>query len=172
MRFLITWTTYGCWLPGDPRGFRTRGAKEFVPPPARYSDVEPYEPEKYKRLYERSLSETQKTILLNESQKQIAADAITEVCSKFVSGAVIAVTKNHAHVFVDLPCNVTVEYFCGRVKSVSSLKLSDYGLKGRVWARKYHAKPIPDESADEVRNYVRSHENQDAVVVEFMKPRA
>ena len=169
MRFLITWTTYGCWLPGDPRGFRTRGAKEFVSPPARYSDGEPYEPDKYKRLYEHCFSETKKPIYLNERQKQVAADAVTEVCSKFVSEAVIAVTKNHAHVFVDLPYNVTVEYFCARVKSVSSLKLSNYGLKGRVWARKYHAKRISDEYIDEVHRYVCSHKDQNVVVIEFRR---
>jgi len=95
MRFLITWTTYGHWLPGDPRGFRTRGAKEFVPPPQRYTNGESYEPDKY--------------------------------------------------------------------------KLSNYGLKGRVWARKYHAKRISDEYIDEVHRYVRSHKDQNAVVIEFRR---
>jgi REP element-mobilizing transposase RayT len=169
MRFLITWTTYGHWLPGDPRGFRTRGAKEFVPPPQRYANGESYEPDKYRRLYEHCLSKIKPPIYLNEQQKQIAADAITEVCSKFVSEAVIAVTKNHAHAFVDLPSNVTVEYFCARAKAVSSLKLSNYGLKGRVWARKYHAKRISDEHIDEVRRYVHSHNDQNAVVIEFRR---
>ena len=89
------------------------------------------------------------------------------MCSKFASEAVIAVSKNHVHVFVDLPSDVTVEYFCGRVKSVTSLKLSNFGLKGRVWARKYHAKRIQAEDADRTRRYVSSHKNEDAVVVEF-----
>ncbi len=67
MYFLITWTTYGYWLPGDPRGFRTRRAKEYVHPPERYSDGATYEPEKYKRLYERCLSETHKPVCLNKN---------------------------------------------------------------------------------------------------------
>ncbi|WP_437230609.1 hypothetical protein SH661x_002053 [Planctomicrobium sp. SH661] len=38
--FHVTLTTYGAWLPGDPRGFRTRHHREHVegdyrdPPPA------------------------------------------------------------------------------------------------------------------------------------------
>ena len=30
MRYHITWGTYGSWLPGDPRGFRTRGHRQHV----------------------------------------------------------------------------------------------------------------------------------------------
>jgi len=167
MRFLITWTTYGCWLPGDRRGFRTRRTKEFVPPPARYSDGEPYEPQKYKHLYEHCLSETKTPICLNKRQKHTVVDCIAEICSAFASEATIAVTENHVHIFIDLPSDVTTGYFCSRAKSVSSLRLSSYGLKGRVWARRYHAKRIPAGDADRTRRYVSSHKNEDAVVVEF-----
>jgi hypothetical protein len=31
--WLVTWVTYGSWLPGDPRGFRTFRGREYVPPP-------------------------------------------------------------------------------------------------------------------------------------------
>jgi REP element-mobilizing transposase RayT len=167
MYFLITWTTYGSWLPGDPRGFRTRHAKEYVPPPKRYSDGKSYEPEKYKQLYKRSRSHATESVYLNERQKQAAAGAIVKVCSKFSSGAVIAVSGDHVHVFVNLPEEVTTGHFCSRVKSVSSLKLSAYGLKGRVWACRYHAKRIPVRDADNVRRYVISHKTSDAVVMQL-----
>ena len=35
--WLVTFGTYGVWLPGDPRGFQTWRGREYVPPPARYA---------------------------------------------------------------------------------------------------------------------------------------
>ena len=34
--FFITWTTYGTWLPGDPRGWRKMNAGEKLPQPKLY----------------------------------------------------------------------------------------------------------------------------------------
>ncbi|MCG3179184.1 MAG: hypothetical protein BIFFINMI_01517 [Phycisphaerae bacterium] len=58
--WLVTWSTYGAWLPGDPRGFQTRRGRQHVPPPVRYAapgeDV--YDARRYRALFEyaRSLS--------------------------------------------------------------------------------------------------------------------
>jgi len=49
MRVHVTWGTYGSWLPGDPRGFRTRRHRTHVegdyknpPPPGIYEGLHNY----------------------------------------------------------------------------------------------------------------------------------
>ncbi len=46
MLYHVTWSTYGSWLPGDPRGFRTRGHRLHVdgdyrnpPPKGKYTGL-------------------------------------------------------------------------------------------------------------------------------------
>jgi hypothetical protein len=66
---------------------------------------------------------------------------------------------------VDLPESGTTGFFCNRVKSKSSLRLSDYGLKGKVWARRYHARRIEQQGRNKAEEYVKSHADQNAIVI-------
>ena len=36
-KWLVSWTTYGTWLPGDKRGYCTWRGGVYVPPPKRYA---------------------------------------------------------------------------------------------------------------------------------------
>ena len=171
MWFLITWATYGHWLPGDPRGFRTYRGKKEIPPPKRYAGGGPaYEPAEYKRLYDYTRARTGRAIRLNRVQIQAACDMIVETATAFGVGGVVAIGPHHVHVLASFPPAMTTGFFCNRVKSRSSLRLSEFGLRGRVWARRYHAKQVLRESIDDARKYILSHECEDTVVAEFGLP--
>ena len=56
MRYHLIWGTYGSWLPGDPRGFRTRRHREHVegdykhpPPPGLYEGLHAYATDSLKK---------------------------------------------------------------------------------------------------------------------------
>jgi REP element-mobilizing transposase RayT len=169
MFFLITWTIYGSWLPGDPRGFRTYHKRQTVPSPERYADEDevPYEPKRYIPLYSHSASKSSGEVKLNWEQMKAACDVIVQTAVALGVRGTVAVLPQHVHIVVEMPEEITTGFFCNRVKSKSSLRLSDYGLKGKVWARRYHAKRISEEKVIEARRYVQSHRQEGAVISEF-----
>lgn len=168
MLFLITWTTYGSWLPGDPRGFRMHYKRQTVPSPERYADEDQrYEPKRYMPLYSHAASKSSGEVKLNRDQMKAACDAIVQTAVALGVRGTIAVLPQHVHILIETPEGITTAFFCNRVKSRSSLRLSDYGLKGKVWARRYHAKRISEEKVTEVRRYMQSHKQEGGVVSEF-----
>ena len=84
---LITWTTYGTWLPGDMRGWRKRRNGEQLPRP----------------LLERWCREqmTGDVVLLSPSDRQTVEEACIEHC-EFRRWHLLAVSarSNHVHVVV------------------------------------------------------------------------
>ena len=87
--WLVTWTTYGTWLPGDPRGFRTWRGKVYVPPPARYGDSgeSVYDPSHYVDRYQVAVDAVERPVLLSTSQRQAVLDlAYAAHPERFVKG--------------------------------------------------------------------------------------
>ena len=169
MIFLITWTTHGYWLPGDSRGFRTHRGKKPVDPPGRYAaaNEKQYNPEEHDILHRHFRSKIANPLTLNESQMKIAAEVIAGVSASLAGNGVVAVLPNHVHVLAELPESCTTGFYCNRIKSKSSLRLSDHGLKGKVWARRYHARRVPQSGRGNAEKYVMSHANQGAIVISF-----
>src|SRR5258708_35638890 len=56
--WLVTWSTYGSWLPGDPRGFQIWRGQEYVPPPKRYAKPgeDTYDRSKYVQRHQEAKS--------------------------------------------------------------------------------------------------------------------
>jgi len=140
-----------------------------VPPPARYANngEQIYDKQKYKKMHEAAKAGTGKPIYLNKRQMEAACEVIAETASRFACDGIIAVGRNHVHIMAKLSPGMTTGFFCNRVKSKSSLRLSDYGLKGKVWARRYQAKRIGDEGLKTTFNYVKKHRGEGAVIKEF-----
>src|SRR4030095_14106043 len=70
-------STYGAWLPGDPRGFRTRHHREDVP----YDYKHPPPPGLYEKRYARSRQlMTRPPVYLTPRQCQLA---LTELVNSF-----------------------------------------------------------------------------------------
>ena len=127
MRYHITWGTYGSWLPGDPRGFRTRHHRQHVdgdyrnpPPPGTYAGLYAHA--------RRSLSKPPVTIPpdLLEAIGRRCLDQLAKEGAR-VSG--ISVAGQHVHVAVE--CRPDgLKQMVGRVKKVSS-----HGVRARIPGR-------------------------------------
>ena len=142
--WLVTWTTFGTWLPGDRRGFQTWRGREYVPPPGRYAKLgeATYDPAPYRRRHEyhaRTLS--QPPVRLTVSQIEVASDALAGECGPAgVVGAAWALGPVHAHLltrFGPLPIRPTA----GRLKAAATRTLRRGGFPhARVWCRNVHMK--------------------------------
>jgi hypothetical protein len=168
--WLVTWTTYGSWLPGDPRGFRTWRAKERISPPRRFAahadDV--YDPAKYANRYSLAIEQCGTGVRLDSNHRQVAMHAIIgDLTALTLPGAVIAIADSHVHLvaqFGGLPIRPTV----GRLKSVATRAMKDADSNfdpKRSWTKGCHMESLNDEaSLDAACRYVAGHVSQGAVV--------
>ena len=156
--YLITWTTHGSWLPGDPRGFRTYGHRVDIPPPKRYADSKDvYKPDDWKRLFEYHKRKCKEAVSLDKKQQAFVHKRITEIAvAKGCSVKAIHVSGCHVHVLIRHDRS-DLSGLVQRIKGITSRELSEYGLKGKVWARGYHARPIPDNALAEAIHYILFH---------------
>lgn len=166
--WLVTWTTYGTWLPGDPRGFQSWPGREYVPPPARYAapGEATYQPDAYAGRY-RSVMEEMNTdpVRLTPDQRQKAVAAIIEeVGLSNVEPAILAIGSVHSHFVARFggPIRATV----GRLKAAATRRLHGSGVASdRVWCRNCHmiSKATEREFRDAVR-YVARHRSEGAAI--------
>ena len=168
--WLVTWTTFGTWLPGDARGFQTWRGREYVPPPRRYAKPgeSVYDPSKYagrRRAAEESM--TQEAVRLTPEQVVAAADALAADCEPAGTvPAALAVGPVHSHLLARFGPR-PIRRVAGRLKAAASRALHDAGFAGdRVWCRNEHlrSKPVgrPFERCFE---YVANHTREGARVI-------
>jgi len=135
-------TTYGAWLYGDARGFRTRHHREHVngdyknPPPAG----------KYESLANRSRESLRHApIELSLDFREVVGKALVESFQK--SSCTVdcaAVATQHGHVLVELPTGEQ-RTLAGTAKLTAWFALRDRGWKQKLWAQRSKAVPINDE---------------------------
>ena len=167
--WLCTWTTFGTWLPGDPRGFQTWRGREYIPPPKRYAKPGEltYDPRPYRNRHEAAKqSLSQPPVELSDEQVRVAADAFAaDVDETRMVGAALAIGGAHAHFlakFGPLPIRPT----CGRFKAQATDALHLAGFPHpRVWCRGVHmtSKEQGGQFADAFR-YVCNHVREGAIV--------
>jgi REP element-mobilizing transposase RayT len=109
--YLLTWTTYGTWLPGDARGWVKKGTPGSQTP----------DPEREARA-EAAMAET--AVVLTADQRKLVEDTIREHCRRrgWVLHAVNART-NHVHAVVTAERDP--RDIMGQLKAWCSRKLSD-----------------------------------------------
>ena len=98
--WLVTWSTYGSWLPGDPRGFQTWRGKEYVLPPKRYAKVgeDTYDPAKYAGRYQNAKATTGETVRLSVDQRTCVLDVVVaEIMKLPLIPAALSVSAEHCH---------------------------------------------------------------------------
>lgn len=161
----VTIGTYNSWLPGDPRGFRSRGHKIHSsgdhknPPPKG----------EHAGLYEYSASVSGQPVLLSKDQQKIVCHRLVHSLLDRDHRVLIAgVGGMHAHLLVELPGDhVQARYEVGIAKKSASQAIRHL-IKGRVWARGCGLKPIRDERHQ--RNtflYIQRHADKGAYVWTF-----
>jgi len=160
----ITGATYGTWLPGDPRGHRTRHHREHIDgddknPPPRGSGA---------TKLERSQS------LLKRAPVSLTIDARHLACEKMAEAfehhgvklAAIAISAMHYHILAQFPDDNPRKH-TGIAKKHSARALSQQGLipEGGAWAKRSRALPINDAAHFQTaKRYIQRHESQGAVV--------
>jgi hypothetical protein len=181
-------STYGTWLKGDPRGFRTRKAKQYVdgdyrnPPPAGV----------FAPMFEQSKASLKyPPVKLSKRQRQTLCNAMIE---RFVSDQVeviaLAVASNHFHLLARFPVlsadeqvslskgliadgrDPSPRYYLTQARRSASLELSSRKLKddGPVWAARPKCDPVCDRQHQvNVTCYIEGHAAQQAAVWSIRK---
>ncbi|QDT39570.1 hypothetical protein [Stratiformator vulcanicus] len=173
--WLVTWSTYGTWLPGDPRGFQTWRKREYVPPPERYAkhNEKTYEARRYEDLhYSAEQMMAAEPVYLEENEQQIVVAAVYDESSSMeLQPSVIAVMSDHTHLLAKFG-SLEIRKAVGRLKAAATRQLHSLGMtSGRAWSRCCHMKSKPTER--EYLNavaYVKKHEEQGATVFDWKSP--
>ncbi len=159
--FHVVLTTYGTWLPGDPRGFRTRHHRQHVDGDYKSPPTEDYSA-KFK--YSTSVLK-QPPVHVETGLQPILGRAIVERLLKlgaFVLAA--AVIETHVHVLVKIPTDQT-RHWVGLAKKHAWFELRNAGYRIKLWAKR--AKFTPIEDRKHLKNclrYIVAHHRQGAWV--------
>jgi len=160
--FHVTWNTYGTWLYGDPRGFRTRHHREHVegdyrnPPP----------PGTYDFQYRRSHSLLRRPpVVFTRKQRALAGQALWEcLVSKGVEVRAVSVGGEHVHLLAWMD-PLDIRQLVGQAKKHASHELRDQDLKGTVWAKRCRPNPIKDaKHLQNTARYITRHQEEGAWV--------
>lgn len=166
--FHVTLTTYASWLPGDPRGFRTRGHREHVE-----GDYRNPPKEDYSERHRRSQSlQTQASVVIESQDRAAVAETLRTQCDYYrLDAAAIAVAGRHTHLLMKLPVG-DARYVAGRLKYPATTLLKSRGYPKKIWAGNTQTKPIGDRSHwTNAFGYIARHDGQGAAVSLWTGPR-
>jgi hypothetical protein len=185
-------STYGSWVRGDTRGWRSRRHREHVDgdyrqPPSR----ELHEPERRQSFQQM----TRPVVVLTPQQRDVICQAIGEYLSRFqITFAECCVSATHAHLLAQIPPsahqlitgmtpgNVLIDgrsplprHLVGRIKAHTTFTLRSRGLRndaGGLWGVRSKIIPIRDRDHQlNVVRYIRSHTEEGASVWSFLQQR-
>ena len=184
----VVGNTYGTWLPGDERGFRTRHHREHVE--GDYRNRPPRQRDQWRRDHARRLMKRD-AVLLTPAMRPLVCRAIAEKVLSFgFEVAELAVMEKHFHALcrfdVEQGPRMAIRGLCpdnaladgrdpvprhviGVAKKHATHMLREAGLKswqGTLWARRPHI--IPVEDADHFdflrRRYLPDHVREGGVL--------
>lgn len=159
--FHITFSTYGTWLPGDPRGFRTykhkrhsSGDYRHRPPEGEHSGL-------------RKLAQTRmrtNPITLTLKQRKICGLAIVKkLTRKECKIIAIGVGAQHVHIQLRME-DRNVKRVIGAAKQYASHRLRNE-LPGTIWATYCQTEPVRSkEHQRRLFHYIRHHRKEGAFV--------
>ncbi len=156
--------TYGTWLPGDPRGFRTRRHREHIE-----GDYKNPPPEgKYDERHERARRSMKRDpVYLTREQRRRAVVIVSESLRKRkLDVIIIAIDRVHLHILARFPGHDPRKWV-GIAKKESSAYMKQEGLapEGGLWAVRTKCKPIADRAHQlNVAEYLRQHASNRAVL--------
>jgi len=166
--FHVVLTTYGTWLYGDPRGFRTRRHMEHIegdyknPPPAgKYAEQEQRSRERLKH----------DPVHLSTNLKSLVGQSLVDRLQSLGAFVLaVAVATKHAHLLVKLPPSKAT-LWSGAAKRHAWFELREkVGWSGKLWARKGKATPVKDRQHQlNVYRYILKHERQEAWTWKWQK---
>ena len=124
--WLLTWTTYGSWLPGDARGFVSEvrdaeGNTVLHNEPGTPCDADLPSLERYA-----ASRMTEAGVLLNRAQAEAVAEQLRETAGhRGWRLLALAVMANHIHVLVGVPGDPDPEKLLGDFKAWCTRRLNE-----------------------------------------------
>jgi hypothetical protein len=158
--------TYGSWLHGDPRGFRTRHHREHVegeyknpPPPGTYD-------EEYERS--RKLLKQEPVVLAVKWRSIVGAAVRDKLITLGAQVLAVSMGATHAHVLAKMPPGPVPREWVGRAKKHSNFVAKDHGWTGKLWAVRGKVTPIKDRAHQlNTFHYILKHVHEGAWVWDF-----
>lgn len=149
--WLLTWTTYGTWLPGDDRGF-VSNVRLGNGPEVRHNAPGTTPDTKMRGLVldsrERMLGPT---IYLDDRQASVVLEQLIETARyRAWELAAVAIMPNHLHVVVGVPGDPEPDTLLRDFKSYASRRLNTAFAKpvsGRWWTQSGSRRKLPDDAA-------------------------
>ena len=145
--YMVTWTTYGTWLPGDKRGYVKQGKIMLSDP---------------KILKTSQSSQKSATVTLDSEQKTVIHRAILQEAERIGHKIeALAVCTNHIHLVARLS-EESIESIVSRYKNVAMLALCKDGPVRRIWTRGFDKRFCFNEKSMNQRiEYVKRHAPDD-----------
>ena len=143
--YMVTWTTYGSWLPGDQRGY------------VKHGKIIPGDP---KILQACLMLQKSATVKFDTKARAIVRNAILDE-AKRIGHTIEALTvcTNHVHL-VARPCKESIGAIVSRYKNVSMFALRKHGQVGRVWTRGFDKRfCFAQDDLNRRIEYVRKHQS-------------
>lgn len=157
--------TYGTWLPGDSRGFRSRHHRvhcegDYKNPPPIDAFVD---------LYRRSKDLMKRDpVFLTPQQRDIAVDAfVASLLKRNIDVRIGAIDRIHFHVLAPFEDH-NPRHWIGIAKKESShaLKVQGCGIEGGIWAVRCKCLPIEAAAHEKyATDYIADHAAHGARIV-------
>ena len=167
MFWLVTWNTYGSWLPGDPRGFRTFRGEVYVPSPVRFAKngEEIYDPTDYEQRFRLSKRIVPCAVTLTREEQSLACAAnVAEIESISMNPLILAVARQHSHLIAEFGRHM-IRPTVGQFKASATRAIPNPGDRKRIWAAECHMQSLQGgEAVRNAYNYVRRHEEEAALI--------
>jgi hypothetical protein len=164
--FHVTTHTYGAWLYGDARGFRTRHHREHVegdyknPPPRGKYDA--------KAARSRKLLK-QPPVILTPEWRKIIGEAVRDKLRDL--GALVlcvSMSGQHAHLLAKMLPGPIPRKWVGQAKKHAKFIANAAGWTGKLWAVRSKPTPVKDrEHQLNVFHYILRHAEEGAWVWDF-----
>jgi hypothetical protein len=164
--FHLIASTYGSWLYGDARGFRTRHHREHIegdyknpPPPGLSAD----------RAARSRASLKQPPVIFTPAQRPFVGTALRDKLQQL--GALVLCLSaggQHAHILAKLPDD-QARAWLGRAKKHAWFELRDRGWVGHMWGKRGKELPVRDRRHQlNVYYYILAHAKEGAWVWSLM----
>lgn len=156
----IVLTTYGAWLDGDSRGFRTRHHREHIegdyrtPPPSGC----------YEEREQRSRNSLgQPSVILPEAMRAVIGSALRERLENLGATVIcISVAGQHVHLLAKMPLG-QARRWSGLAKAHAWHVVRGQGWSKKLWAKRGHEKPITDRRHQlNTFHYILAHADEGA----------
>jgi len=167
--FHITSHTYGAWLHGDPKSFRTRHHREHIigdyknpPPPGMYAA-------KFARS--RSLLKQEPVRLEPKWWPTIGSAVKDKLIELGTELLILSMGATHLHFLGKMPPGPIPREWVGRAKKHANFIAKEHGYTGKLWAVRCKVIPIENRKHQiNAFNYIVGHFKEGAWIYDFRDP--